>query len=121
MYRAQCTLGKLQWGERLGCHSWFAFKLNLKVVSFSFYGSVNSSKNKERQYLQVFLQFGEAKDAHVYQGVEENLALTSQLYGSAWSMRLYYTLEDKDDSTTTSFLCRLQEESTVVMISLQLA
>ena len=47
----------------------------------------------------------------MYQGIEENLALITQLYGPAWSMRVYYTLDDKEDSATMSFLCRLHRST----------
>merc|ERR1712243_8170 len=62
-----------------------------EVVSFSFFGSVNSTRNEERQY---------------FQGIEENLALVSELYGGSWSMRVYYTL-DGNNPSTMAFLCRL--------------
>jgi len=62
-----------------------------KVVSFSFFGSVNSSRNEERQY---------------FQGIEENLSLVTKLYGPSWSMRVYYSL-DGNNPSTMAFLCRL--------------
>jgi len=62
-----------------------------KVVAFSFFGSVNSTRNEERQY---------------FQGIEENLALVSELYGRSWSMRVYYSL-DGNNPSTMAFLCRL--------------
>ena len=54
------------------------------------------------------------------QGIEENLALLSQLYGPAWSMRVYYTLDDLDHSTTMAFLCRLHQSTFIISLQIGL-
>ena len=53
------------------------------------------------------------------QGIEENLALLPQLYGPSWSMRVYFTLDDSEHSTTMSFLCRLHQQSNFIILQIQ--
>ena len=85
---------------------------------------MNSSKNKERQYLQVCCVDQKQDQAKhlLLQGIEENLALISQLYGPAWSMRVYYNLDDDEHCNAMSFLCRLLQQSTftIIMFSVQI-
>ena len=52
-----------------------------KVVGFSFYGNTSSGVHKAKQY---------------FEGIQENLALVSRLYGADWSVRLYYDLDQED-------------------------
>ena len=60
-----------------------------KIISFSFYGSPNSTKGKERKY---------------FQGIEDNLRLLPRHY-PGWTIRVYYDLEQEDPVLTS--LCEL--------------
>ena len=52
-----------------------------RVVAFSFYGTVDSDRHKQRSY---------------YEGVEHNLAALTTHYGQGWTMRLYHNLEPEN-------------------------
>jgi len=62
-----------------------------KVVSFVFYGKSNSEQHKNRKY---------------FEGIKSNLDLIKELYGSSWTMRLYYDLDPADQQLMTQ-LCDL--------------
>ena len=62
-----------------------------KVISFVFYGRSNSEQHKVRKY---------------FEGIKSNLDLIKELYGSSWTMRLYYDLDPADQQLMTQ-LCDL--------------
>jgi len=64
-----------------------------KVVGFSFYGDINTPKNKKKGY---------------FEGIVGNLELMPTYY-PGWIMRLYYDLDDKDPITQE--LCNLACEN----------
>ena len=54
----------------------------------------------------------------LWQGIEENLALMSELYGPSWSMRVYYSLDGSNPSSTIDFLCRFHKNWPLLMLTL---
>ena len=54
----------------------------------------------------------------LWQGIEENLALMSELYGPSWSMRVYYSLDGSNPSSTIDFLCRFYKNWPLLMLTL---
>ena len=64
-----------------------------KIIAFTYYGDPKSQLHKKRSY---------------FQGIKENAALISKLYGSDWIMRLYHDMSE--DIEIMSKLCDISCE-----------